>query len=247
MRRFTLAAAIYAVLCIAGIGFILIRGEGPAPRIVGINPANGDRYWPGGAAQIAFSQAMDRTSVERALQVSPTSEGEEAWFGNVLNLQPVGDWKPNVVYRIALRGSVTDTEGRPLSTPFEYSFRVHQVSRVGYCLVKNVRNVCELGRGWKRALTQSPYPVREYALSPDGVTLAYIRADRTGLSHIYVIATDGTNARQLSFGTQYDDERPFWTAGDTTSVSYYRLPVGARASSPQLWNAQIDGSQNVRL
>jgi hypothetical protein len=247
MRRFTVAAAAYALLCLLGIGIILIRGEGPHPRIVGIIPANGDVYWPGGAAQISFSQPMDRTTVERGLQVSPGSEGEEAWFGNVLNLQPVGDWKPDVVYHIALRGAITDDRGRPLPTPFTFSFRVHHIGRTGYCSVGGVRNVCELGPGRPRPLTRSPRPVQGYALSPDGVTLAYIRADSSGLPHIFVIEVDGTNGRQLSFGRRYADERPFWTAGDVTSVSYYRRPASAHPGLPQLWNAQIDGSQNVRL
>jgi hypothetical protein len=245
MRRFFVAAAAYASLCIAGIVFILIRGEGPHPRILGLVPSNGDRYWPGGAAQIAFSQSMDRTSVERGLQVSPGSEGEEAWFGDVLNLQPVGDWKPDVVYHIALRGDVTDDQGRSLPTPFTFTFRVHHVSHVGYCAVDGVRNVCELGRGVQRPLTHALRPVQGYALSPDGVTLAYIRADASGLPHLFVIEVDGTTPRQLSFGTRYSDERPFWTAGDISSVSYYRRPVDGGPA--QLWNAQIDGSQNVPL
>lgn len=250
MRRFTIAVLSYVVLCLAALTAIVLHGDGPHPRIVAIYPANGDRYWPGGGAEIAFSQPMNQTSVESALQVSPGAQGEGAWYGNTLNIQPNGDWRPNVTYHVQLTGKVTDTLGRPLHTPFSFWFRVHHVQQLTFCTVRGVRNVCE--RQGERPLTHSSTPVGSYALSSDGSMLAYTRPDRSGLPHLFVVSVDGTGARQLTFGTRYADSAPFWAIDDTNDVSYYRRPVLSRGAHPrlgtrQLWNIQTDGSQNARL
>ena len=252
IRTFRLAVLTYCLLCLAAAAAIVLRGDGPRPAVVGLYPFSGDRFWPGGTAQITFSQAMNHSSVERALQVSPGEEGQGVWYGNTLNLQPVGDWKTNTTYHLLLRGAVVDEGGRPLRTPLAFWFRVHHVGRLAFCPVDGVRNVCErLGAGW-RAVTHSPTRVRAFALSPDGTLVAYIRSDPSGLPHLFVIGVDGTEARRLTAGRAYADTAPSWIPGDSSSITYRRRPVrggtgGRGAAHLQTWTIQIDGSSNSRL
>ena len=254
MRRFTLGVAVYLAICLVAIAAIVIRGDGPHPRVVSLYPPPGDLYWPGGAAQITFSQAMDQASVERALQVTPATEGQGAWFGTTLNLQPLGDWKPNVTYHLTLTGTITDQEGRPLRTPISFWFRVHHVQQLAFCSVRGIRNVCERSgvHGGERPLTRAPHPVLQYALSPDTSMLAYIQRDASGLPHLFIMQVDGTGTQQLTFGSAYADAGPSWSPGDNSDITYQRRPVirqGGHVAlgKAELWNVQVDGSDNARL
>jgi hypothetical protein len=191
---------------------------------------------------------MDQGSVERALEVSPGAEGQAAWFGDTLNLQPVGDWKPNVTYRVLLTGTVADDLGRSLHTPVAWWFRVHHIGRLDFCREGGVRNVCEPGAG--RALTHSPEPVSQYALSPDGTLLAYIRPmGASTLPHLFIVSADGTGTKQLTSGSAYADGDPSWAAGDNSSVTYRRRRVllSGHLGPVETWNINVDGSNNARL
>jgi hypothetical protein len=252
MRSFYLGAIAYCLACLLAAGVIVLRGDGPHPRVIGLYPANADQYWPGGTAQITFSQAMNQSSVERALQVSPGAQGQGVWYGNTLNLQPVGDWRPNVTYHLELRGSVVDDLGRPLRTPVAFWFRVHHVQKLEFCSVRRVKNVCERVGARNRALTHAFQPVSAFALSPDGSLLAYTHRDQSGLSHLFVIGVDGTLGRQLTTGHAYRDSNPAWIPGDSSSITYVRRPVRSAGGSrkpgrAQTWNVQTDGSSNSRL
>jgi hypothetical protein len=248
VRGFYLGVVLYCVACVVVAGAIVVRGDGPHPRVIALYPANADQYWPGGTAQITFSQTMNQSSVERALQVSPGAQGQGVWYGNTLNLQPVGDWKPNVTYHLVLRGSVVDDQGRPLRTPVDFWFRVHHVNNLTACRERGVKNVCERIGTYTRALTHSFQPITGFSLSPDGSLLAYIHQDASGLSHLFVIGVDGTEARQLTSGRSYSDSDPMWIPGDSSSIAYIRRPSGATgARHLQTWNVQTDGSSNSRL
>jgi Bacterial Ig-like domain len=252
MTRFTRGVAVYVSVCLILILGIVIRGDGPHPAVTGVYPPNGDRYWPGGAAQITFSQAMDESSVERALQVTPGTQGQGAWYGTTLNLQPIGDWKDNVTYHVKLVGKVTDDLGRPLRTPISYWFHVRHVAHLTLCRYRAVDNVCERFGKVLHPLTHSSALVLQYALSSDGSQLAYIHRDGSGLPHLFIVNTDGTGSRQLTQGRTYADSHAFWSGDDTTSISYYRRPVTwiaghARLGRPQLWNVLTDGSENARV
>ncbi|GAC1465562.1 MAG: hypothetical protein PVSMB7_10010 [Chloroflexota bacterium] len=249
MHRFTLAVTAYVLLCCAVTAIIVIRGDGPHPRLASIYPFNGDRFFPGGPVQLTFTASMDQTSVERALQVSPGTQGQGQWYGTTLNLQPVGDWKPNITYRVQLLGSVVDTEGRPLHTPVSFWFRVHHVGHLVLCPVQRTRTVCERTATGDRPLFIPPTPIREFSLSPDGSTIAYTRTDRSRLPHLFLINADGTQNIQLTFGTGYADSRPYWSIGDAASVNYNRQRVtvhggGARYGPARLWNIGTDGANN---
>src|SRR5437763_253854 len=177
MRRFLFAVTGYVLLCLTVAGIIVLRGDGPHPSIISVYPARGDQYWPGGILEITFSQPMDQASVERGLEVSPGSQGQGAWYGDTLNLQPVGDWRPGVTYHVRLVGTITDAQGRPLRTPVSFWFRVHHIHRLVYCTAGGVRNVCERSASELRPVTHAPTSVLAYALSSDRSELAFIRRD----------------------------------------------------------------------
>lgn len=252
MKRFSIGVIVYIALCLAAMVVIVVRGDGPHPRVIALYPPNGDRFFPGGAVQITFSQPMNESSVERALQVSPGTQGQGQWYGTTLNVQPVGDWQSNVTYHVALSGSVTDVEGRPLHTPFTYWFRVHHVGRLTLCRVHGIRTVCEWSSAHPRPLFLPPTSIDGYALSEDGSTVAYTRPDASGLPHLFLIAVDGTQSVQLTHGRLYADSAPYWSAGDSTSVTYDRRRVWWRDDRPhydrpRLWNIGVDGSNNAPL
>jgi hypothetical protein len=231
---------------------IIVHGDGPHPRVVALYPHNGDRYFPGGLVQITFSQPMNEYSVERAVEVTPGSQGQGAWFGNTLNLQPIGDWRPNATYHVRLVGKVTDDQGRPLVTPFSFWFRVHRVQKLGSCTVAGVRTICDETGGLRRPLLNPPQPILAYALSPDSAFIAYIRRDRSRVPHLFVLNIDAGRSRQINRGTGYADAQPRWLPGYAAAVTYERRPlirVGPRltAGRPQEWEVQTDGSSNIRL
>lgn len=254
MRRFSLVVTGYILACLIAIVVIILRGDGPHPHIVALYPPNGDRYFPGGPAQITFSQPMNQASVERAVQVSPGAQGQGAWFGNTLNLQPVGDWKPNVTYHVELKGTVTDGQGRPLHTPVSFWFQVHHLGRLTFCSVRGVREVCERRGARLRLVFWSPEPVERYAVSDDASLIAYTRRDGSGLPHLFVINADGTQNTQLTRGNRYADTNPSWNRGDESTIYYDRSPVARqdtrsggrrpRLLRAQPWSVSIDGSNN---
>jgi len=239
----------YIALCLVVVGVIVVRGDGPPPRILAFYPTNGDRYFPGGDVQIEFSHPMNQSTVQRGLQVAPGGEGQAAWYGNTLNLQPVGDWKAGVTYRIKLIGKVTDDLGRPLKTPVSFWFHVFHVGRIVYCQVNGVRNICTPNGTQMHPLTHAPTPVLQYAVSEDRSMLAFIRRDKSGLPHLFVEQTDGSDLKQLTFGRSYADSDPTWVISDDINVTYHRRPVEANGTlgRAQVWNVNIDGSDNAKL
>jgi hypothetical protein len=252
MGRFLVATGLYIAVCLAIVVAIILHGDGPHPNVIDLYPHSGDRYFPGGLVEITFSQAMNEYSVERALEVSPGSEGQGAWFGNTLNIQPMADWKPDTTYHIRLVGKVTDSEGRPLRTPVSFWFRVYRVEKTAFCSVNGTRSVCDTTGSAPRPLLHPLHPVLSYALSPDGAFLAYTRRDGSGTPHLFILSLDSGRSLQVTHGTAYADSRPHWLPGYAGAVTYRRRPVirtggKAWAGRPQEWEVQTDGSSNSRL
>lgn len=252
MRRFRLGVLSYIVLCLVLAAFIIVRGDGPHPRIVEMIPHNGDLYFPGGPVEITFSQPMDTASVERAVEVSPSTQGQGAWYGNTLNIQPLSDWLPNITYHVAIKGKVTDDEGRPLRTPVSLWFHVHHITRVGLCSIGGTTNVCDTSPGYHRPLTHGRDPVVDVALSSDGTYVAFTRRDASGITHLFIVDVTNGRTRQLTYGNSFADSKPSWLKDENSSVTYIRRPISARQGhrnlgGRQIWNIGIDGTQNARL
>jgi len=71
---------------------------------------------------VDFSTLMDTASVERAIQVSPSSEVTLRWSRERLTVVPVAAWEPNRRYSLTIGVAAQDQAGTPLEAPFRVSF-----------------------------------------------------------------------------------------------------------------------------
>ena len=126
----TAVAAIVVLLTIAAMG-------GTAPPITAYKTIPVD---PHAAARMAssvvtdfgihqtvridFSAAMDRTSVEAALRVSPAAAPALSWLdeGRSLRIAPSGAWAPSRFYTVTIGREARDAAGTPLAEPLRVIF-----------------------------------------------------------------------------------------------------------------------------
>jgi TolB protein len=95
--------------------------------------------------------------------------------------------------------------------------------------------------------SKQPAPVANYrgsnsapAWSPDGKQLAAVLT-KDGSSQIYLMNTDGTNARRITFSAAIDTE-PFFTP-DGQSIYF----TSDRGGSPQIYRMPVGGGEPVRI
>ena len=82
--------------------------------------------------------------------------------------------------------------------------------------------VIDLAGGVDRRLSDNDWPVWDPSWSPDGAQIAFVRQfDLTSLtSHVWVMAADGSGARQVTFAEAWVNS-PTWSP-DGTRIAYQR-------------------------
>ncbi|MGC9398263.1 MAG: Ig-like domain-containing protein [Anaerolineae bacterium] len=93
------------------------------PTVVEFSPKPGQELVPEDALlTVRFDQAMDHTTVEQALQITPKVETEARWENDRLVHFRPRDLSSATRYRVTLSTEARSTEGRALSHPLAFSF-----------------------------------------------------------------------------------------------------------------------------
>ena len=73
---------------------------------------------------VSFNQPMDHPSTEQAVQIVPATAVQFRWVGDTqLYVQPTsGDLAPNTQYQVTIGPSARTRDGKPLSTPRQFTF-----------------------------------------------------------------------------------------------------------------------------
>jgi uncharacterized protein YkwD len=81
-------------------------------------------------ATIGFSSAMDRASVEAALEVQPTTDVELIWApdSTSVSIVPSDTWAPGTYHTITVQAGALALTGRPLTVPARASFLTREPS-----------------------------------------------------------------------------------------------------------------------
>jgi hypothetical protein len=73
--------------------------------------------------QLTFSTLMDTASVQRALEIVPSTAANLRWAGQRLTIVPGTQWLPDQAYTLFLGSGAHDQAGTALSVPLRLSFR----------------------------------------------------------------------------------------------------------------------------
>jgi hypothetical protein len=106
----------------------------PPPRLAYRSPAPGEEQPLDAPVELTFDQPMDQASVEAALTISPTVEGEFAWSDDrTLSFSAEGGLERGLRYRVTVAETARNVEGTPLEEPVSFDF-----DTVGYLAVSQV-------------------------------------------------------------------------------------------------------------
>ncbi|HEY8760294.1 MAG TPA: Ig-like domain-containing protein [Candidatus Dormibacteraeota bacterium] len=175
---------------------------------------------------VSFSQAMDHTSVEKAIQIEPATQVTYSWHGNDLVIQPAsGELAPNTQYHVTVAADAKTAPG----------------VKIGQAAVVAVTTAPLPSP----SPTPSPSPsppappqiTGEHTLpgtggtvigwSPDGKVVLFIDGE-----DLKTVNADGTGLQTIQAGVKLASVAP-----SGTSLAY--LTTG---SAPKLYQAALDGS-----
>ncbi|MGD2105355.1 MAG: Ig-like domain-containing protein, partial [Anaerolineae bacterium] len=105
-----------------------------SPIVIQRTPEPGAELAPDGEIELVFDRAMDRTSVEKAINVSPGVTGSVEWADErTVRFKPARDLKRDSEYQVTLRSGAKAADGESLEDDYRFRFRT-----VGYLAVSQV-------------------------------------------------------------------------------------------------------------
>jgi Tol biopolymer transport system component len=150
---------------------------------------------------LTFGEVMDKSSVERRLQVAPAAEGELSWRGNTLIWRPQNPLATDTPYAVSLAGGAQSTQGRVVRDDMAWKFHTGR-PRVVFLSVGEIPQLYEVDADAQRIRQLTRYEdgssVWDYAVSPDGsrIALGLVRPDGSGVD-LWLMNVDGSTARRL--------------------------------------------------
>ena len=218
------------------------RGDQVGVQVVRFTPAEGSQQVSTRATmRVTFSQPIiSPTSV--AVTTNPPLSGTVRWeSGRTLVFEPVEQWAQDTTYTITIPAGLVGQRGRELLRPFTWQFRTGH-PRLLYIAWDEARSGNQLfvvspdGRA-RTQLTQEPLDVLDYAISPDGQTIAYSIRREDGGSDLWLIDAAGGNHRALLACPEGACSQPTWSP-DGRRLIYERRTYsqpGAPVGPPRLW------------
>ncbi|MCX7938297.1 MAG: Ig-like domain-containing protein [Thermoflexales bacterium] len=229
-------AALSTAAALAFLTLVVIwRGDRVGVRVTQVTPADGARFVAArqGVA-LTFSEAMDRTSVEARMHITPAVSGTLQWNGTTLRWKPTQPLMPGTYYTFTLEAGARSVRGRQLLEAVQVAFRVAPLRVAWLAPADGSANLFVLDLSQPEAapvpITSEPFGLYDYAVSPDGTRIAYSanRAATDSERDLWLINADGSGRTLL---VQCDSEvcqAPSWS-GDGAVIAFERRPLIAGA------------------
>jgi Tol biopolymer transport system component len=228
-----------AVLAIV-ILFFVLRGDQVGVQVTRTAPASGaDGVGTRGLIAFTFSEPMSQTSVEQRLRIAPEVSGTLRWNGATAFWTSPQPLQADTTYSVTIASGATSARGRQLLDDATWSFRTGH-PRLVYLApfsapASDLYVLDVLNNGAAQRLTNEPFGVRDYAISPDGRRIVYSvnRAEKDAERDLYLINSDGSGRELLIQCDGQVCQEVSWSA-DGTRIAFERrnMVQGAVGRSP---------------
>ncbi len=249
MTRFDRVIVVASAGLLAAITLTILIGDRVGVRLEQVSPL-GEAHSTD-VILIRFSDEMDRERVTSRLRLEPDVPGAFSWSGRSLFFRPDVPLKPGEVYTVLLEAGASSSGGRELLDTYAFSFNVRQ-PLVAYLAPadstpQNIWMADPADLGSARQITDSVVGIFDFAVSPDGRTIAFSerRTDRPATDIKLLDIETGS----VTMGVQCDDSdcnSPVWRP-DGNMLAYTRVDFNAAlanvgVSPPRVWLADLSTS-----
>ena len=244
----TLIFLVIAILVIA-IGATILLGDRVGARVI--------RMAPHGTARstepivIQFSEEMNRESVSERLSIAPAVDGAIVWNATTMIFQPERPLQPGESYTVTMNAGAESENGRKLLDDQSLTFNI-RAPRVAFLApstgfpqnlyIADPRNPEET-----RQVTNTESGVFDFAVSPDGLTIAYAEytPDYTA-ANIYLLDLETDAIQQITSCPEANCTSPVWRP-DGQAIAYHRVETnseltGGGLGPTRVWLVEIAGS-----
>ncbi|MFZ0544245.1 MAG: Ig-like domain-containing protein [Candidatus Promineifilaceae bacterium] len=244
-------------LTIAGLllltGLFIWRGDSVGVPVRSIVPARNAGDVSGKTPiQITFGQPMN-TAETPEITLDPPVNGTTKWQGaTTLVFRPEQPLSAETEYTVHLSAGPVSKQGRLVLKPVSWRFETRPL-QILY-MSWNEDNYYQLfavspDGGTPTALTFPPDDVLDFAVSPNGASIAYSSYRQDGGSDLYLIDSDGKNRQQLLDCAQGACSNPSWDPNGRRLI-YERRTIrteGSAPGPPRLWWLDLTTNQTVAV
>jgi Tol biopolymer transport system component len=241
LDRFDRAALTLIAAFLLASGLVVLRGDRVGVRVRAYSPADGaENVSTRAPLRVVFEDAMVEASVESRLRVEPDVLGAFEWQGNTVSFRPDAGWSTATCYTVTLTAGAQSDQGRLLSRDLEWHFctghprllYLHDLDLGHWQLF-----VLSPGGGEPAQLTDAPWGVFDYAVAPDGTTIAYSALREDGGADLWAVDADGSDRRTLLACPGAGCTSPTWSP-DGCRIAYERSEIGeggVSTGAPRVW------------
>src|SRR5260221_5567058 len=128
LDRFDRAVILFAVIVIATIGMVVVRGDQIG---ISVQKFSQKKAAPSqGAIQITFDEPIDLASAEVHFTIDPPAAGTFAVNGGVVTFQPIEPLREGQTYTVTWQSGLGSTTGRALKKAVQWTFTIRQARLV---------------------------------------------------------------------------------------------------------------------
>jgi TolB protein len=232
-----------ATLLALGVIILLLiwRGDQIGVRVVAVSPTAGATgVSTRTSMQVTFDQKITAIGSGFPLSITPPVSGTLHWEDSTVAFVPSQALAPETTYTVTLTTDLQSQRGQSLNEPLTWQFRTRS-PRVLFVAPDAQSNdqlfALSLDGGQPTQLTEAPFGVWDFTLSPDGTAIIYAALRQDSGSDLWQVATAGGEAQPLLACPEAACSGAAWSP-DGRRLVYERrnmLVPGAAPGPPHLW------------
>lgn len=237
-----LALGFVTVVCLSVLAAVVALGDQRRISVVLTNPDDGGLA-PGTLRSIAitFSEEPRTAAVEAAFSIEPPILGAPRWRGKTLEYllrEPLAAGN----YTVRIESGALGRAAEKLAEPYQFGFTVREPSLLLITHEDGGERLVEVRDGTAVRRLAEATRVWDFAVSPDGSSVAVVTGEREGGTRLALVDTVSGQAADLVDTPSVDISKVSWSPDSLALLVVRRevTPEGTRGV-PRAWLMRLTG------
>lgn len=241
-------------LCVIAVASMLLYLRQQGVRVTGFGPSSRQSVSALSRISIDFQVPMVPDTVESRLEIEPAASGRFDWGDSSVTFTPDRPLSPESIYSVTLRAGARAVEGGEIKEDLHWEFKVKNPEVLFMAPSRGPTEIWKVAAGPGNAdpvmLTDTDGSIFDFAVSPDGATIAYSLFNDDGGIDIWRMTSEGDDLGPILECGADVCTNPAWSP-DGRRLAYSReenqTGGSGRPGPPRIWTVAISSGQTAPL